>query len=434
MKILIVGNGGREHALLWKLRRDAPEAEFFVTKANGGMRGATSVPLAPDEIQALAGWVDQNDIDLTVVGPEVPLAEGIVDHFSAHGLCAFGPTRAAAEIESSKAFAKGLMQRHGIPTAAFGAFSELPAAEAYVLGAAGPVVVKASGLAAGKGVVVADSTEEALAAVREMLAGTAFGGAGREVVVEERMTGEELSVFALTDGKHVVPMLAAQDHKRVGEGETGPNTGGMGAYAPVSIATPELMARVQGEILEPTVAALAKEKRPFRGLLYAGLMLTGTGPRVVEFNCRFGDPETQVVLPLLRSSLLEPLDAIARGGSIEGLTLDWEGGAAATTVLASAGYPGGYESGHPVRIPPDLESQGDVIVFHAGTTEGTREGEGGRLVTSGGRVLAVTALAPTVAEAAEKSRRAAGRIEFAGRHFRRDIGWRELERAEAARA
>lgn len=425
MKILIVGNGGRESALLWKIRRDAPGAELFVTRANGGMAGATSLPLAPAEIQALAAWVETNGIDLTVVGPEAPLAEGIVDHFQAHGLCAFGPTKAAAEIESSKVFAKGLMQRHDIPTAAFACFSDLAAAEAYVLAAGTKLVVKASGLAAGKGVVVVDEARQALDAVRDMLGGTAYGLAGREVVIEERMTGEELSVFALTDGKHVVPMLPAQDHKRIGEGETGPNTGGMGAYAPVSIATPELMARVRVEILEPTVAALAEEGRPFRGLLYAGLMLTPDGPRVVEFNCRFGDPETQAVLPLLRSSLLEPLDAIARGGSIEGLALDWSPGAAVTTVLASEGYPGDYRTGAPIDLPAELESSGDVLVFHAGTTRD----EDNRLVTSGGRVLAVTGLAATVAEAAARSRAAAERIRFDGRYFRGDIARREVERA-----
>ncbi len=433
MKILIVGNGGRESALLWKLRRDAPGAEFFVTKANGGMPGATSLPLAPGEIQSLAAWVETNGVDLTVVGPEGPLADGIADHFAAHGLCCFGPAKDAAEIESSKAFAKALMQRHGIPTAAFATFDRLAPAEAYVLAADTKLVVKASGLAAGKGVVVADDGNEALDAVRQMLSGTAFGAAGSQVVIEERMSGEELSVFALCDGTHVVPMLPAQDHKRIGEGETGPNTGGMGAYAPVSIATPALMARVRAEILEPTVAALAEEGRPFRGLLYAGLMLTDAGPRVVEFNCRFGDPETQVVLPLLRSSLLEPLHEIARGGSIAGLALEWSEGAAATTVLASAGYPGDYQAGVPIHIPAGLEDAGDVIVFHAGTRGDKREAHEG-LVSTGGRVLAVTGLAPTVAEAAAKSLAAAGRIEFAGRYLRRDIGWRETRRMEAARA
>lgn len=428
-----MGNGGRESALLWKLRRDAPGAEFFVTRANGGMAGATSLPLGPGEIQALAAWVETNGVDLTVVGPEAPLAEGIADHFAAHGLACFGPTKDAARIESSKAFAKALMQRHGIPTAAFSTFDRLDAGEAYVRAAESKLVVKASGLAAGKGVVVADDANQALEAVREMMSGGAYGTAGAQVVIEERMSGEELSVFALTDGTHVAPMIAAQDHKRIGEGDTGPNTGGMGAYAPVSIATPEVMARIRAEILEPTVAALADEGRPFRGLLYAGLMLTESGPRVVEFNARFGDPETQAVLPLLRSSLLEPLHAVAHGGSIEGLALDWADGAAVTTVLASAGYPGEYQTGVPIDIPAGLEDAGDVIVFHAGTKEDRRGADAG-LVTTGGRVLAVTGLAPTVAGAAERSRAAAERIRYAGRYYRRDVGWREIERTEAARA
>ncbi|HEU0014998.1 MAG TPA: phosphoribosylamine--glycine ligase [Longimicrobium sp.] len=430
MKILIVGNGGREHALLWKLARDAPDAELFVTRANGGMEGlAESVPLDPGEIQALAGWAELNRVDLTVVGPEAPLAEGIADHFASHGLCVFGPTRAAAQIEASKAFAKALMRKHGIPTADFRCFSRLDDAEAYVRAAPGPLVVKASGLAAGKGVVVCDDTGQALAAVRDMLGGGAFGAAGLEVVVEERMTGEELSVFALTDGQNVLPMLPAQDHKRVGEGETGPNTGGMGAYAPVSLATPELMERVEREILLPTVAAMAAEEHPFQGLLYAGLMLTPDGPRVVEFNCRFGDPETQAVLPLLDSPLLDPMLAIARGDGISGARLAWRAGAAVTTVLASGGYPGDYPTGVRIDLPPDVVGAEDVIAFHAGT----RRADDGSLVTSGGRVMAVTALAPTVALAAERSRAAAERITFDGRHFRRDIGRREVER-EAARA
>jgi phosphoribosylamine--glycine ligase len=426
LKILVVGNGGREHALLWKLRRDAPEAELFVTSANGGMQGlATSVPLGSGEIQALAGWAEQNAIDLTVVGPEAPLAEGIVDHFTSHGLCAFGPTKAAAQIEASKAFAKALMQRHGIPTAAFGVFDDRAEAEAYVREMGGPLVVKASGLAAGKGVIVCDDTPQAVAAVAEMMEHAAFGTAGAQVVIEERMTGEELSVFALTDGENVMAMLPAQDHKRVGEGETGPNTGGMGAYAPVALATPELMARVEAEILRPTVAAMAAEGHAFRGLLYAGLMLTPEGPKVVEFNARFGDPETQVVLPLLRSSLLVPMLAIARGESIANATLEWSPGAAATTVLASGGYPGDYPTGVPIDIPAEVEGVEDVVLFHAGT----KRTEDGTLVTSGGRVLAVTALAATVTEAAERSRAAAERIRYEGRHYRRDIGWREVARA-----
>ena len=426
MKILIVGNGGREHALLWKLRQDAPDAEFFVTLGNGGTAGlAEPLPFGPDELQSLAGWAENQGVDLVVVGPEAPLAAGMVDHFGMRGIPVFGPTAKAAEIESSKAFAKGLMARHGIPTAAFHTFRELPAAEAHIRAAGAPVVVKASGLAAGKGAVVCATVGEALAAAREMLGDGVFGEAGSEIVVEEFMQGEELSIFALADGATVLPMLPAQDHKRAGEGETGPNTGGMGAYAPVSLATPELMERITREVLLPTVAAMAAEGRPFRGLLYAGLMLTAEGPKVVEFNCRFGDPETQVVLPLLESSLLEPVLAVARGGSLAGMELRWRPGAAATTVLASGGYPGDYRSGLPLEIPADLGAAPDLLVFHAGTRE-----QDGALLTAGGRVLAVTALAPTVGEAAARSREAAERIAFEGRQFRRDIGWREARRVE----
>jgi phosphoribosylamine---glycine ligase len=427
VRILIVGNGGREHALLWKLSGDDPSAEFYITRGNGGTGGrATALPLGADEIQALAGWAEKEAVDLTVVGPEVPLAQGIVDHFAARGLTIFGPTRAAAEIESSKAFAKSLMKRNGIPTAAYECFTDPGAAEAYIRANPSALVVKASGLAAGKGAVVCGSTEEAVATARAMLADLSLGEAGREVVVEELMTGEELSVFALTDGERILLLLPAQDHKRVGEGDTGPNTGGMGAYAPVSIAAPELLERISAEILLPTLAALAAEGRSFRGLLYAGVMLTDDGPRVVEFNCRFGDPETQVVLPLMGEPLLAPMLAIARGEGLEaweGRTLRARAGAAVTTVIAAPGYPGDYPKGIPVEIPADLAADPDVLVFHAGTTT-----EGGRLVSAGGRVLTVTAVGATVAEAAERSRLAAGRIRMDGGHFRRDIAWREIAR------
>ena len=427
MKILIVGNGGREHALLWKLRRDAPQAEFFITRGNGGTAGlAESLPIGAEEFSALAGWAQAQGADLTVVGPEVPLAAGIVDHFSARGLPIFGPTAAAAEIESSKAFTKRLLQRYGIPTAAFETFDDVKLAEAYVRARGGPLVVKASGLAAGKGAIVCGSTEEALGAVHSLLADQSLGEAGRTVVVEEFMRGEELSVFALTDGERVLPMIPAQDHKRVGEGDTGPNTGGMGAYAPVSIASRALLDRITREILNPTVAAMAAEGRPFRGLLYAGLMLTDTGPRVVEFNCRFGDPETQVVLPLLESSLLEPILAIATGqglGAWEDEGLRWRPGAAVTTVVAAEGYPGDYPKGMAIEVPAEVADADDLLVLHAGTKL-----ESGKLVTSGGRILAVTGLAPTVAEAAARSREGAAQIRIAGSFFRRDIGWREVER------
>jgi len=426
----MVGNGGREHALLWKLARDAPDATFFVTGGNGGTHDlATSVPIAPADIEALAEYAAAERVDLTVVGPEGPLASGIVNRFSEEGVPVFGPSAAAARIESSKAFAKALMVHHGIPTAAYRAFQDANDAERYIREQNAPPVVKASGLAAGKGAIVPDSMEEAVRAAREMLAGEVFGSAGGEIVVEERMDGEELSVFALCDGEHAIPLLPSQDHKRVGEGDAGPNTGGMGAYAPVSLATPELMERVQREILDPVVSAMAADGRPFRGLLYAGLMLTGDGPKVVEFNCRFGDPETQVVLPLMVSSLLDPLVAIARGEGLDGWTPSWSGRAAVTTVVASEGYPGDYPRGRAMEIAGTVHHDEDTIVFHAGTRL-----EDQRLVTSGGRVVAVTGLGDTLLQAAERSRNGAGGVHFEGAHFRTDIGWRELERAGAVSA
>jgi len=424
MKILVVGNGGREHAILWKLRQELPEAELFVTVGNGGTSGlATSIPLQPLEIQALAGWALREKVDLTVVGPEVPLAEGIVDHFTSQGLAIFGPTSVAAELESSKAFSKTLMRRYGIPTAAFEVFTELEAAIEFIRLTGAPIVLKASGLAAGKGAVVCQRTDEAIDMASQILSGVAFGPAGRELVIEEFMTGEELSVFAVCDGSSFITLMPAQDHKTIGEGDVGPNTGGMGAYAPVSIAREELMRRITDEIIEPTLRAMAEEKRPYRGFLYVGVMVTETGPRVVEFNCRFGDPEAQVVIPLLESSLLDLLQRSVDGTLDRAGELRWKSGAAVTTVMASGGYPGDYRKGFEITIPESVTRDPQVVVFHAGTSA-----RGGRLVTDGGRVLSVTAFGETVAEAAERSRGAAGQIEFGGSQFRCDIGWREIAR------
>jgi phosphoribosylamine--glycine ligase len=426
MKILIVGNGGREHTLLWKLRRDAPNAQFFATRPNGGMAPhCTTVDLAPDDPDGVAAWSAGQHVDLVVVGPEAPLAAGMANALARQGIPCFGPTAGAARIESSKAFSKDLMERAGIPSARFRTFTASEEAQEYIRREGAPIVVKASGLAAGKGAIVCMTLAEALEAAREMLEGDAFGEAGAKVVVEEFMEGEELSVFALSDGTRAVPLLPSQDHKRVGEGDTGPNTGGMGAYAPVSIATPELMDRIQDEVLEPTLSALKREGSPFRGLLYAGLMLSPQGPRVVEFNCRFGDPETQVVLPLMDSSLLDLMEVVARGGSLEGATPRFRQGAALTTVLASEGYPGSYPKGRSIRIPPELEDDPNCLVFHAGTAAGPQG-----LMTSGGRVLAVTGLGESLREAADRSRAAARSIEFEGSQFRADIGWRELARQE----
>lgn len=429
MRILMVGNGGREHALLWKLKQDAPDAELYATRPNGGMAElAEAVEIGPGDTEALAGWAASRSIDLTVVGPEAPLAGGIVDRFQAKGLPIFGPSGAAARIEASKSYAKELMRSAGVPTADFRVFRNFEAAEAFILEQGAPIVVKASGLAAGKGAIVCQSVEEALAATREMLQDLRFGEAGREVVIEECMQGEELSVFALTDGRNVLSMVPSQDHKRVGEGDTGPNTGGMGAYAPVSLVTPGFVERIEEEVFLPTLRAMEEEGSLFKGLLYAGLMLTQEGPKVVEFNCRFGDPETQVVLPLLEGSLLEPLAAIAGGGSVRGMRLRQRSGGAVTTVLASGGYPGAYEKGKHLEIPKELHDDPDTLVFHAGTRL-----EADRMLTSGGRVLAVTGLGDTLGDASRKSLLGADAIRFEGRYFRADIGWREFARDEGSR-
>lgn len=425
MRILIVGNGGREHALLWKLRRDAPDADFFATLPNGGMAPlCEAVAIAPADVEALAGWAAAHRIDLTVVGPEAPLAAGIVDRFETKGLPVFGPSQAAARIESSKAYAKDLLRNANVPTAAHKTFTNQAGAIDWVRSEGAPIVVKASGLAAGKGAVVCMTEEQAVAAIEEMMGDLRFGEAGREVVIEEFMEGEELSVFAICDGSDFVLLQASQDHKRADEGDAGPNTGGMGAYAPVSIADEALMDEAVSEVIAPTVAALANDGAPFKGLLYAGLMHTSDGLRVVEFNCRFGDPETQAVLPLMESSLLDLMVTVAEGSSLAGHKVTHRDAAAVTTVLASGGYPGPYEKGKEIYIPDDLETD-DVLVFHAGT-----ERRGDELVTSGGRVLAVTAVAPTFASAASASRNGAAAVDFEGAFFRADIGWRERERLE----
>jgi phosphoribosylamine--glycine ligase len=427
MRILIVGNGGREHTLAWKLLRDAPEATLFITQPNGGMTsGVEPVAIAPGDVEALAGWASAQRIDLVVVGPEAPLAAGLVDRLERSGVPAFGPTKAAARIESSKSYAEALMQRAGVPSADSASFVDHGEAAAYVREHGAPIVVKASGLAAGKGAIVCETVDEALEALEKIMADRAFGEAGREVVVQEFMTGEEISVFALADGRDAVLMLPSQDYKRVGEGDVGPNTGGMGAYAPVSLASEALLSQIHVEIIKPTLAALAEDESEFRGILYAGIMLTEVGPRVFEFNCRFGDPEAQVVLPLLESSLLDPMLEVAQGGRLGDTTLEWSAGAALTTVLASEGYPGPYPKGRAIHIPDSVTSDPDVLLFHAGTTSGA---DG--LETSGGRVIAATGLGTTLSRAASKSREAASAIEFSGKQFRNDIGWREFARADA---
>jgi phosphoribosylamine--glycine ligase len=427
VRILVVGGGGREHALAWACRRDCPECALFCLPGNAGTaRIATNLPGSATDVAGVVRAAREQRIDLVIVGPEGPLAAGLVDALAEAGIPVFGPTAAAARIESSKAFAKDLMVRQGVPTARSRTFSELEAAERYIETHPEPLVVKASGLAGGKGAIVCATRTEALAAARAMLAENALGKAGSEVLVEEFLDGEELSVLAITDGEHFAILPPAQDHKRLQDGDFGPNTGGMGAYCPVSVATPALLRRVAAEIIAPTLRALKAEGAPYRGVLYAGLMIRPDGsPAVIEFNSRFGDPEAQAILTAMPSGVLQVLRLIAEGGWMpSGTAIGDARHATVTTVLAAEGYPDAPVVGAEISIPADLEAAGDVLLFHAGTAQDPD----GRLRVAGGRVLGVTAVAPTIAEAAQRSRVAAESIHFEGKQFRRDIGWRELAR------
>lgn len=434
MRILIVGGGGREHALLWALHRDAPDGTFFCLPGNAGTaKLATNLPGSSSDVEAVAAAAKDKRIDLVVVGPEAPLAAGLVDRLNADGVPVFGPTAAAARIESSKAFAKELMIKVGIPTPASRTFKELTPALQFIGDHREPLVVKASGLAAGKGAVVCRTRTEARIAATSMIREGALGKAGAEILVEDYLPGEELSILAITDGEHFAVLPAAQDHKRVGEGDTGPNTGGMGAYCPVSIATDKLLDRVAKEVFKPTLKALAEMGSPYKGILYAGLMLReGDGaPFVIEFNSRFGDPEAEAILAATPPGLLPVLRMVAEGGWMPaGLKLGAAKKAAVTTVLAAEGYPNAPKTGAEIRIPRGLESATDVLVFHAGTTQD----KDGKLRVAGGRVLAVTATAPDVASAAARSREAAEAIDFEGKQFRRDIAWREVGRKAETKA
>ena len=427
MKILVVGGGGREHALVWKLAQDSPGADLIALPGNPGIAElARCVPIRADDVGAVTRFAKEEQPDLVVVGPEAPLEAGLSDRLIAAGIPVFGPTQAAARIETSKRFAKELMRNARVPTAAASFHTDADDARraARTLGA--PLVVKASGLAAGKGVIVCETIEDADRAIDLMLAKRAFGAAGAEILLEEFMEGEELSLFAITNGVDLVTLLPVQDHKRLLEGDAGPNTGGMGAYAPVSTGTNALVQDVIARVFVPTLAALDAAGSRFSGLLYAGLMLTPGGPRVVEFNCRFGDPETEAILPLMESSLLELLLAVAGGRPLPPVdSVRWRSGAAVTTVVAAAGYPDSPRTGDALVIPP-LE-QG-VFVFHAGT----RRSADGVLESAGGRVLAVTAVAPTIALARTRSTTAASQMALAGAQFRPDIGWREAHRGAGA--
>jgi phosphoribosylamine--glycine ligase len=430
MRVLLVGGGGREHALAWKIGQSPALTRFIAAPGNPGIaRHAECVPvkdIALDELLALAR---RERVDLAVVGPELPLALGLADRFRAAGLAVVGPSAAAARLESSKAFAKDLMSRHGIPTARFRIFSDARAAHEYCRELGGSVVVKADGLAAGKGAIVCRSVDEADRAVSACMEERAFGNAGLTVVVEEFLAGEEASFFALSDGTSVLPLVAAQDHKTVFDDDAGPNTGGMGAYSPAPVMDAAMQERVMADIVRPTIAAMAKEGTPYAGVLFAGLMITREGPRVIEFNCRLGDPECQAILPRLDQDLLPLLESVANGRGLPA-SLRWRDDASVCVVLASAGYPGKYATGRPISglnregdLDLDGGTAGGINVFHAGTAL-----EGGRLVTAGGRVLGVQALGRDVREAVANAYAGVARIHFDGAHFRKDIGRKAIDR------
>ena len=419
MNILVIGSGGREHALYWKLSESPQTEQIYAIPGNPGM--GTSAAIALDDHAAILRFVKEHEIGLVVVGPEVPLMNGLVDELEAAGIRAFGPRANAAEIEGSKSFAKDLMKKYGIPTARYEVFTAAEPARAYIRQEGAPIVVKADGLAAGKGVIVAMTEQEALDAVDAIMEDHSFGDAGARVVIEEFMEGEEASLLAFTDGRTIRPMISAQDHKRAYDGDRGPNTGGMGTYAPAPVMTPEMTERAVEEILKPTIAAMAKEGRIYRGCLYLGLMVTADGPKVVEFNARFGDPETQVVLPLLDSDLVAIMCACA-DGTLADVPIHWKDGAAVCVVLASGGYPGHYEKGQEIHGLADAEAMG-ALVFHAGTAM-----KDGKLVTNGGRVLGVVGRGADISSAVDAAYAAATKISFKDAYYRKDIAHRALER------
>jgi phosphoribosylamine--glycine ligase len=436
MKLLLVGGGGREHALAWRIKHEEPDVTLIAAPGNPGIAAlAMCVPVGAADVPALIVLAQREQVDAVIVGPEAPLAAGLADQCIALGIPVFGPTAAAAQIETSKAFAKALMRDAGVPTARASMHTSVASAKAAAREFGAPVVIKASGLAAGKGVVVAMTMDEADAAITSMLEDNIFGDAGAEVLVEEFMTGEELSLFVLTDGETAVPLPAAQDHKRVGEGDTGPNTGGMGAYCPADAGDPSFTWRdgslpagvqhVLDSIVHPTLRAMRERGMPFKGLLYCGVMLTPTGLRVVEFNCRFGDPETQAVLPVLgNASLLRVMLQIARGERIDPVPVFDPGDMfGVATVVAAEGYPAAPRTGDPITEPPHPFAVAEEFVFHAGTA--MRDGV---LVTSGGRVITATHIGVTLASAQKFSSALASEVKFKGAFFRRDIGWRALAR------
>ncbi len=428
MKVLVIGSGGREHALAWKAAQSPDVKKVFVAPGNAGTAREAkleNVNIAVEAIDELIAFAQSNDIALTIVGPEAPLVIGLVDAFEAAGLRCFGPSKGAAQLEGSKAFTKDFLARHNIPTGGYQNFTEVDPAIAYLREMGAPIVIKADGLAAGKGVIVAMTMEEAEAAVRDMLAGNAFGEAGHRVVIEEFLEGEEASFIVMVDGKNILPMATSQDHKRVGEGDSGPNTGGMGAYSPAPVVTPEIHQRIMNEVIIPTVQGMAAEGNPYTGFLYAGLMISADGaPKVIEYNCRFGDPETQPIMMRLKSDLVA-LCNCALDRKLNSASAEWDPRAAMGVVLAAGGYPGSYGKGDVINGLDGADSA-DAKIFHAGTAESD-----GNVVTAGGRVLCATALGNSVSEAQAKAYELADKISWNGMFMRRDIGYRAIAREKS---
>ena len=419
----MVGSGGREHALCWAIAKSPRCADLSCAPGNAGIAGlARCVDIGAGDVDGVVGFAAENGIDFVVVGPEVPLVAGLVDRLDDAGILAFGPSARAAELEGSKGFMKDLCARYGVPTGAYGRFTDVDAAKAYIRDKGAPIVVKADGLAAGKGVILCRTGGEAEAAVDKIMTGRAFGSAGDEVVVEEMLEGEEASFFALVDGRRAVPLVAAQDHKAAFDGDRGPNTGGMGAYTPAPVVTGDMAKTIMERIITPTIEGMAAEGRPYKGVLYAGVMIGEDGPRVLEFNVRFGDPECQPMVMRLKSDFLDALVACAEG-RLDPAMLEWHDDAALVVVMAAKGYPGAYEKGTEIRGLEKADAAEGVVVFHAGT-----RADGGRIRANGGRVLGVTARAATVADAQKRAYEAVDRIDWPDGFCRRDIGWRALGR------
>lgn len=425
MNILVIGSGGREHAICWKLKQSPLVEELWCAPGNGGTAlDATNVDLEVSDHQIVIDFCKEKNIDLVVVGPEAPLAIGITDDLEGAGIAVFGPSYAAARMESSKIFAKEIMGRYNVPTASFRIFDDFKKAKEYVLTQNMPIVIKAHGLAAGKGVIIANTHEEAVEAAEAMLVKKEFGSAGQRIIVEEYLTGEEVSILVVTDGETIIPLATSQDHKCVYDGDKGPNTGGMGAYSPAPIVDSALMNHIMDTHIKPTLNGLKNEGILYKGVLYAGLMITGSGVKMLEYNVRFGDPETQAILPRLKSDLAELLMAAAKG-ELSKKTLKWDKKACVCVVLASGGYPGGYEKGKKITGLTEAQAEG-AIVFHAGTSM-----QNGDLVTSGGRVLGIAGMGTGIKEAISKTYKAAGKVHFDGMHYRKDIGHRAVARVKA---